>query len=659
MLFVVLLSLTCSSAGAAEIATQRPLDAGCDRRADIVAVRAAKGEDLRAWRRKLDAEVASLPAGVARGCAAAAAAEAAILDGDKDNTLAFLDIAAAFLPDVRDDIRPHRALLMIELGKTKEAREELKRMDKRSDWYKRLDTKLRQGLLAQAQKNMPAPSRKESVAMVKELLAQAKPHRALAQAEALRTRFPDEAHALDDELREAMANIYWRLDTPEKALPLLTPRRDAKGKLYVGRAKGAARTFARLERFDEAAAAWADVRDTMSVPAKERAEAAFFAGFMFVEKNDAQAAHDAFDAGAALMKDTAFEEATEWARVLIDLSITHDLDAARERLHTMLYQSAKAPSESTKLRYWLGYAAGEGPERQQEWTKLTKDAPLDYYGLLARASLHMKPIMGARHEQPIPGADDGAARRARLLHAIGFDAEAKTVCRARVGKRTCTLADVGACQAVDDAHFGWRKGGTFFFPELQPHFDDQKLRSDIRFRVSYARPWRGVVNDAANKAGIAPSFVMAIMRAESGFDSDARSAAGAHGLMQLLASTARTTKNALELDVDTDRLYDPHVNITLGASLLGLLTREHGSMLLAAAAYNAGPGPTVSWATRHGHLPPALFVERVSFRETRNYMKKVLAVEALYRDLEGDDVTLALPSSITAANTFTAFPYDE
>jgi soluble lytic murein transglycosylase len=178
--------------------------------------------------------------------------------------------------------------------------------------------------------------------------------------------------------------------------------------------------------------------------------------------------------------------------------------------------------------------------------------------------------------------------------------------------------------------------------------------------VSFARPWRALVDEAAGSGGATPSFVMAIMRTESGFDPGAVSAAGAKGLLQLLPSVARGTAVVTGLPPTLPtRLSDVDANILLGAHLLGLLQREHGSMLLAAAAYNAGPEPAVGWASRFGSLPPELLVERISFKETRNYVKKVLAAEAVYRGLDGGEVSLALPEHTVPAKAFTRFPYDE
>jgi soluble lytic murein transglycosylase len=81
--------------------------------------------------------------------------------------------------------------------------------------------------------------------------------------------------------------------------------------------------------------------------------------------------------------------------------------------------------------------------------------------------------------------------------------------------------------------------------------------------------------------------------------------------------------------------------------------------LLAAAAYTAGPAPVTTWAARFGHLPVDRFVERIPYKETRAYVKKVLAAEALYRALDGGPLSLELPTTIAPATTFTALPYDE
>ena len=87
--------------------------------------------------------------------------------------------------------------------------------------------------------------------------------------------------------------------------------------------------------------------------------------------------------------------------------------------------------------------------------------------------------------------------------------------------------------------------------------------------------------------------------------------------------------------------------------------KEHGSLLVAAAAYNGAPENAQAWVKRFGHSPVDIFVERVPYKETRDYIKKVLAGAAIYRGLEGSAVSLNLPEALVPAATFSLFPYDE
>ena len=93
-----------------------------------------------------------------------------------------------------------------------------------------------------------------------------------------------------------------------------------------------------------------------------------------------------------------------------------------------------------------------------------------------------------------------------------------------------------------------------------------------------------------------------------------------------------------------DRLLTPSVAIDLGTALLGKNRAELGAIGLAAAAYNGGADSVVKWMRRFGELPVDLFIERIPFHETRNYVKRVLAVEAMYRALDGTPLVLDLPT---------------
>ncbi|XOV89404.1 MAG: transglycosylase SLT domain-containing protein [Pseudomonadota bacterium] len=121
-----------------------------------------------------------------------------------------------------------------------------------------------------------------------------------------------------------------------------------------------------------------------------------------------------------------------------------------------------------------------------------------------------------------------------------------------------------------------------------------------------------------------------IARQESAFMPDARSSAGAMGVMQLMPATARNTANRHGVSLrSTMDLVDPAINIQLGTAYLGqMLRRYNNNRILATAAYNAGPGRVDRWI--NPELPLDVWIETIPFRETRDYVQNVLMFSAIY-----------------------------
>ncbi|MGC1548128.1 MAG: transglycosylase SLT domain-containing protein [Rhodanobacter sp.] len=141
----------------------------------------------------------------------------------------------------------------------------------------------------------------------------------------------------------------------------------------------------------------------------------------------------------------------------------------------------------------------------------------------------------------------------------------------------------------------------------------------------------GVVPQA-EQAGIDPAWAYGILRAESAWTSDARSAADARGLMQLVPDTAAMVAKRSGLPwTGGDSLYDPTVNIALGTRYLAqVASRFNGAPWLASAAYNAGPGRLNQWLAARGTLPPDVFVATIPFKETREYVARVMDFSVMY-----------------------------
>jgi soluble lytic murein transglycosylase len=156
----------------------------------------------------------------------------------------------------------------------------------------------------------------------------------------------------------------------------------------------------------------------------------------------------------------------------------------------------------------------------------------------------------------------------------------------------------------------------------------------VPWRVAYPRPWADTVTTESKAAGIPAPLTWSIMREESAFNPDAKSGANAYGLMQLLVGSGRQVARGTSFVVDEDSLRRPEVSIALGARMLASMRASFpGNPSLAVAAYNCGSAPVRRWLGERGGDDFDVFVERIPYEETRNYIKRVLTSEAAYATL--------------------------
>ena len=142
------------------------------------------------------------------------------------------------------------------------------------------------------------------------------------------------------------------------------------------------------------------------------------------------------------------------------------------------------------------------------------------------------------------------------------------------------------------------------------------VSAPVLLRVYYRVDHLPLILKASNEHGVDPYLVAAIIFTESRFRSDARSEAGASGLMQLMPETAREVAARLGLgDFEPGQLTDPETNINLGVAYLRDLEARFHNQELVLAAYNAGPTVVEQWQTER---------KPISYAETRHYIKSVL-----------------------------------
>ncbi|MBP3255018.1 MAG: lytic transglycosylase domain-containing protein [Clostridia bacterium] len=161
------------------------------------------------------------------------------------------------------------------------------------------------------------------------------------------------------------------------------------------------------------------------------------------------------------------------------------------------------------------------------------------------------------------------------------------------------------------------------------------LFQHVVLKMIYPKKYSEYVYKYSQENEVDPLLVFAIIKAESDFKSDALSKSGAIGLMQLMPETAEEILNeiGIELKYD-DELYDEEKNIKVGTKYYAFLNEKYnGKIELALAAYNAGIGNVNKWIEEGIISKDGSNIENIPYKETNNYVRKILRDYAIYRNL--------------------------
>ena len=302
-----------------------------------------------------------------------------------------------------------------------------------------------------------------------------------------------------------------------------------------------------------------------------------------------------------------------------------------ERGFASLVRLAPNSPEARSALYWQARSLDKQAEHDRAgalYRRLIQDETEGYYALWAEKRLGQAPRPLALGAQPTPKRPALSARLAAYY------------------RRSQALSQLGlidfARRELDRLHQAapnspaWRQFFLAEYHRLEDHHRALRLARGLavgkRRRYDFPLAYWDVLQTHAQTQGLDPYLVLALIRQESLFDPQAVSRARAYGLMQLLPSTA--TKLLQPLPDAELRLTDPDRNIALGTRYLRqLLSRYEDNLILGLAGYNAGPDAVEKWRSRFPHAEADEFVEHISYRETRNYVKKVLRNYRTYRRL--------------------------
>ncbi|GAA5317231.1 MAG: lytic transglycosylase Slt [Candidatus Pelagadaptatus aseana] len=306
----------------------------------------------------------------------------------------------------------------------------------------------------------------------------------------------------------------------------------------------------------------------------------------------------------------------------------------------------KLPAESQqqeRWQYWQARALEQLGQTKQEvtpkqlYTKLALQR--GYYGFLAADRLgrqyHLGDVPALMDKSRVAAiANRGASLRARELLAVGDELNARREWL-HMTQQLSTEEHVAAAKLAHQ--WGWHHN-TIISLASAKYWDDLQMR----FPLAYNKQ----VQQSARQLNVSPLLLFAIARQESAFAADARSPAGAMGLMQLLPSTAKMTAKRAGIRYRKFDLLTPEKNIVLGSHYINsLLQQFKGNRILAAAAYNAGPHRVKQWLKASAEqLPYDIWIEAIPYRETRRYVQNILAYSVIYGYRMGTTPSLLSPT---------------
>ena len=331
-----------------------------------------------------------------------------------------------------------------------------------------------------------------------------------------------------------------------------------------------------------------------------------------------------------------FAEA-EWLAGWIALRKLNRPDEALRHFQT-LYDNVSYPVSRARAAYWLArtYEVKEQNNTATRWYREAASYITCFYGQLAAGHL-LESERKSLPKEPEPSDKDVAAFEARdLTHVVrllaDFDDRRREV-------RSFMIAIARTAKTPIDWTLATRLAQDTGRYDLAVAISKLALQNGVVLSNS-GYPALEPVN-AASEQFPDPTILHAVVRQESAFDAEAISNAGARGLMQLMPETALRVARRLKMPFSKNRLTrDPTYNLRLGQAYLADMLGEYdGSLILALAAYNAGPVRVERWLETYGDPGPSIYdaidwTESIPFSETRNYVQRVLENLAVYRSRE-------------------------
>lgn len=399
-----------------------------------------------------------------------------------------------------------------------------------------------------------------------------------------------------------------------------------------------ARSLARLGRMDASLVEFGRVANAED---DEFASwALFLMGTLYEDRGNSQKAIDAYRRAATFAAFPERARAALWREGWAQFMSGAHADSRATFL--ALAGRFEDPVDRLRPRYWSARAVGlvgDEDAQRSELEDIAREFPLTYYGWRARERLVLASSSLLETEIDLSEGtrrvDDAAIERVALLIEAGLDDFARDELRfaARRARGFDDRVRVGMLLArVGDYHRANRLVVDAYSDSLARGLQPGR---EALWWLSWPPAYRELIEEVfAGGTRIERELVWAIMREESHYRADARSVVGALGLLQLMPETAKQLASREGLQAfETEDLFDPKINITLGSAYLTDLHRRFDGRLSAAiGSYNAGPRKVSAWLKGEGgRLEDDVWVENIPYDQTRSYVKRVLRSLHVYQ----------------------------
>lgn len=325
----------------------------------------------------------------------------------------------------------------------------------------------------------------------------------------------------------------------------------------------------------------------------------------------------------------------EWLSGWIALTFLDDPNMALQHFKNF-YNNVGYPISLSRGAYWIGrtYKEMKNEQKSGEWLNESSKYLNTYYGQLAFVEINRGEKFALQEQQKVDEKYEKEFKKNLLVKNIQLLKE--------LGK-----AEYSKHFLKHLASLNIEKGSEILAGELAIDAGRYDFAIQIAKQSSYEKRFHNDLNYPViqtpkivnQKTMPSMELVLAVIRQESEFDADATSYVGARGLMQLMPYTAKLVAKQAKLPYSKNKLKNPDYNIKLGSYYLaGLLEVYEGSYPFALAAYNAGPKRVKFWKKingdpQKGNINYVDWVELIKFKETRNYVQRVLENVNVYKYL--------------------------